>query len=387
VNFLIACGFQVITSPPSILSQMGTGDECLVLSEEKECTPHLVKARRLLMTKAIEELNMKADELPKYKPPPRATKAKRAESDGGSSSGSVSDPNFDPYKVHRYDAKSAAAGQNLGPDGDYVSPTEQQLQALRSAQKVLENSFHKPIVDREIVASLPNANPVIPISSDGSASDANIAGPSDGSLLAMQFQKREHDRRHREEQGFTTKAMRDLEKLKKQKVYSHVQLRIQFPDGSALEAKFLPKETIEVVKGIVKESFLVPMDFDLYLAPPRRKLNDSSTLEEEGLVPAAKVFLSWKVDSAPVKGAPIGTFLKPELFREGGAPAYPLAKPVAFDDSQNRIAKKNKSAEDNDKKPNREEELLRKMLGKGRRGEKSKDDKSRNGAKPAWFKG
>ena len=181
--------------------------------------------------------------------------------------------------------------------------------------------------------------------------------------------------------------MRDLEKLKKQKVYSHAQLRVQFPDGSALEAKFLPKETIEVVKAVLKESFLCPMDFDLYVAPPRRKLNDASTLEEEGLVPAAKVFLSWKVDSSPDKGAPIGTFLKPELFRDGRAPAYPSAKPLVQDESENRSAKKNKSTDDNDKKPSREDELLRRMLGKGRLGEKPKDGKSNNVGKPSWFKG
>lgn len=385
VDVLIACGFEVINSPPSILSQMDTGDECLVLTQEKECTQHLAKARRLLMTKAIEELNMKAEELPKYKPPPRLTNAMSIESHAGSKSGSVIDPGFDPYQVHRYDAKSAAAGQNLGPDGDYISPTEQQLEALRSAQKVLENSFHKPIVDREIVATLPNANPSILVSPDTSASDATIGGPSDGSLLAKQFQKREQDRRRNDEQGFTTKAMRDLEKLKKQKVYSHVQLRIQFPDGSALDAKFLPKESIEVVKAVVKESFLVPLDFDLYVAPPRRKLNDASTLEQESLVPAAKVFLSW--NSAPPKGAPTGTFLKPDLFREGGAPAYPSATPIASDESENRTATKNKSTDDGDKKPNREDELLRRMLGKGPRGEKSKGGKSSNGAKPAWFKG
>ena len=36
------------------------------------------------------------------------------------------------------------------------------------------------------------------------------------------------------------------------------------------------------------------LEFDLYVAPPRRLLNDAKTLAEEELVPAAKIHVSWK---------------------------------------------------------------------------------------------
>lgn len=366
--------------PPPSLSHMDTGEKCLVLAEENEHTQHLVKARRLLTTKAIEELGLKADELPKYKPPTPLTNSVDPTSTSALS--------FNPYKGHRYDAKSAAAGQNLGPDGDYISPTEQQLQALQSAQALLENSFHKPILDREVQASLPNSTLPFPEATDSTASDTTLGGPSDGSMLAKQLQKRELDRRQREEQGFTTKAMRDLEKLKKQKVYSHAQIRVQFSDGSVLEAKFLPKETIAVIKAVVMESLLMSnLDFDLYVAPPRRKLSETSTLEEQGLVPAAKIFLSWKVDSAPDKGSPVGSFLKPELFRSGGEPVYPTAKSVLPDENEKRTAKKSKAVDDGGSKPNREDELLRRMLGEGGLGGKPKSEQPSETGKPKWFKG
>ena len=223
---------------------------------------------------------------------------------------------------------------------------------------------------------------------DPTASESTSGGPSDGSILAKQFQQREQDRRKRDEQGFTTRAMRDLEKLKKQKVYSHAQIRVQFSDGSALEAKFLPKEPISVIKAVVKDSLILPsLDFDLYVAPPRRKLSEMSTLEEEGLVPAAKIFLSWKVDCAPDKGSPVGSFLKPELFRSGGEPVYPSAKSVVPDERGNQTAEKSRVVDDGVSKPNREEELLRRMLGKGGLGGKPKTGKPNESGKPKWFNG
>ena len=385
VEFLIACGFRLTEKPPPLLSQIDTGEECLVLAQENEDIQHLVKARRLLVTKAIQDLGMSSHDLPKFKNPPRLTEAGdhavgRVPTGIASSSGE-----FDPYRGHRFDAKSAAVGKNLGPDGDYVSPTEQQLQALQTQQKQLESSMHRPLVDRGIVASLPSNTPSAVTMTSNVA--PTVAGPSDGTLLANQFKKREQERRQREEGGFTTKAMRDLEKLKKQKVYSHAQLRVQFADGSSLEIKFLPKETIEVVHAVIKDCLLCPekLDFDLFVAPPRRKLKQGSTLEEEGLVPAAKVFLSWKPNFAPDKQVPVGTFLKPDLFREGTAPSYPSAASLVESQQATTLTA---TSSDNSVVPSAsdlEETMLRRMMGQGRALAKS-SNKDSKGGKPKWFK-
>lgn len=382
VDFLVACGFQSQEDSPNLLSRVDTGEQCLVLTAANENTNHLVKARRLLTKKAIDDLQMRAEELPKYKPPVRLTDARDHED--ARSQMATSGQEFNPYKEHRFDGMSAALGESLGPDSNYVSPTEQQLQALQSQQKKLENSLHKPLLDRELSASLPTT-----VSSNVSAvasSAMRSEGPSDGSLLASQFSKREKERRQREEKGFTTKAMRDLERLKKQKVYSHAQLRIQFSDGSALEAKFLPKEKIEAVKSVIKSALLIPdLDFDLYVAPPRRKLMGSSSLQAEGLVPAAKVFLSWKTDSAPPRGAPVGTFLKPELFRNGNAPTYPSAKALTQEQEELRAAKKSKPGV-NVSKSSKEDDLVRRIMGQGGGLGKPRGGGTAGGGKPKWFK-
>jgi len=417
VDVLIACGFQVQAAPPPLLSsqRMDTGEECLVLVQED--TSHLVKARRLLMTKAIQDLNMTADDLPKYKPPPpRLTNAGDhdvASDDRITTSSSLptttaaNGSEFDPYKGQRYDAMAAAVGKtSIGPERDYVSPTEQQLEALQSQQQKLERSV-QPLMDRDICASLPNTT----TSSSSSSSAAAISTTttttntkSDSSLIASAFAKQQLERSSREKQGFTTKAMRDLESLKKKKVYSHAQLRIQFPDGTVVEAKFMPKERIRVVKKVLREECLLLLtgtndgvssaasyDFDLYVAPPRRKLDDTQTLEAQGLVPAAKVFLSWKTGAAPPKMAPVGTFLKPHLFRDNGAtPAYPSARALVeseqqqTDQQQQPTAKKTKSD-----KVSREQDMIRRMMGGGGGlggGGSSKGGNKSGGGKPKWFK-
>jgi hypothetical protein len=385
VEVLIACGFRLTEKPPPLLSQIDTGVECLVLAQENEDIQHLVKARRLLVTKAIQDLGMSSDDLPKFKNSPRLTEARDHALGRGPTGVASSSGEFDPYRGHRFDAKSAAVGKNLGPDGDYVSPTEQQLQALQTQQKQLESSMHRPLVDRGIVASLPSNTPSAVTMTSNVA--PTVVGPSDGTLLANQFKKREEERRQREEGGFTTKAMRDLEKLKRQKVYSHAQLRVHFADGSSLEIKFLPKETIKVVHAVIKDCLLCPekLDFDLFVAPPRRKLKQDSTLEEEGLVPAAKVFLSWKPNFAPDKQAPVGTFLKPDLFREGTAPSYPSAASLVESQQATTMAA---TSSDNSVVPSasdREETMLRRMMGQGRALAKS-SNKDNKGGKPKWFK-
>lgn len=382
VDVLVACGFELQKAPPRLLSQAPSGEEVLQLSAEKESTSFLVKARRLIMTSAINDLGMTADDLPKYKPPARLTDP--GDHAVGRNKPSISSGEFNPYQGQRFDAKSAAVGKNLGPDANYVSSTEKQLKQLQSQQAKLEESLHQPLADRELSASLPNSSApaIVSVTSENSAT----RGPSDGSLLMRQAKKKADERKRTEEGGFTTKAMRDLQQMKKQKVYSHAQLRIQFPDGSSLEAKFLPKEKIQVVREVIHSCFVPDnLDFDLYVAPPRRKLQLSNTLHDEGLVPAAKVFVSWAVQGGPSKNAPVGSFLKQNLFSGQASQAYPSSEAVI----QQRKKPPPGTASNPKEAPksSKEEDLLRRMM--GNRGSvlgRQKKDDGKSG-KPKWFKG
>lgn len=395
VEFLQACGFVRQPAPPQLLAKVSAlGDDYLVLTFEMEKTSHLVAARQLLTNRAMQDLGMNPDELPAYKPPPSAPSI-------ASNKRQNPDPpkvEFDPYRGHHIDVKAASVGARLGPEENYVSPTDYQLQRLQTQQKKLEDSMQQKLIDRDLVATLPSsAPPQTNVSlSFSSAPAARESEPSDAGLLAARQQRLDEERRKREEGGFTTKAMRDLEQMKKAKVYSHVQLRVQFRDGSAVHGKFLPKETLGQVKEVISSCFCVAgLDFDLYVAPPRRLLKLENTLQEEGLVPAAKILASWKVSGAPLSHASVGSFLKPELFRQGeSVQAYPTAQAVASDGK----ASSSSTASDNtmvDEKPaalSREELLLQRMMGgkSGMSKDSSKGSSNGGGSggkpKPKWFK-
>jgi hypothetical protein len=180
----------------------------------------------------------------------------------------------------------------------------------------------------------------------------------------------------------------EIEKMKKAKVYSYAQLKIYFSDGARVEAKFLPGESIADVKAVVTSTFVPEcssvFQFDLYITPPRRVLIESKSISDEGLVPAAKVHVSWKI--GPGKDSMPGSYLHSYLFRNTPlsheARSFPNSIPLSDppkDVSNNQSSK--------------EEALMQKMLGKrnGLGFNKSKkansDEEDIKGIrKPKWFK-
>ena len=137
----------------------------------------------------------------------------------------------------------------------------------------------------------------------------------------------------------------DLEKMKKARVYSHTTVRISFPDGCTLTGKFLPSERVSdvrdaVASSLASESLRSSSRFDLYVSPPRRALEDGKTLEDEGLVPAAKVHVSWRAAGSPPGGAELspGSYLRSELFAAEagtgtGGSDFPDARRIVDDSS------------------------------------------------------
>ena len=359
VAFLLACGFE---RQAAVAGGIFEQPERLVLPEDDSWQSHWIAARRLLATKAVQELGMSADDLPPYRPPP--VLSSNIPFSGASAT------TFDPYAGQRFDAKSAAVGTNLGPDGNYVSTTERQLEQLQKKQATLEAKLQRRDLDRDWVAQRPGETAIVVPPSVAPTTT------SDSALVAQRLQKQQAERQQREHGGFTTKAMRDLAKLQTQKVYSHVPITIQFPDGIKVTGKFLPKERIQDVKDAFGECLeTVAVDFDLYVTPPRRLLDVRQTLQEEGLVPAAKVFVSWKTSPAPA--------VKESLFQTSASTqAFPKAQALGQDDD----AKKPTAEKVNKTKPDREAALLQRMMGGrsgGLGGAPSKDATK----KPKWFKG
>jgi hypothetical protein len=144
----------------------------------------------------------------------------------------------------------------------------------------------------------------------------------DSKLLAQHIQKQHASRQAAENRGFTTKAVGDLEALKKANDYSHTQLAIQFPNAMVVKANLLPQEMVRVVMDelrahvFVREYAASLPPFELYITSPRQMLEPNKTLLEMGLImPATKVYVSWKQPLQVPKGDCSTWFMRPELLQ------------------------------------------------------------------------
>lgn len=362
-------------------------EQCLVLPDHANNTTHLNKARKQLVNTALSELHMTVEELPNLKIVTTGSLDTKSKANAVVPSSLPPAVAFDPYKGHRYDAKAAAIGQpSVGPNSTYVSSTEAALKEIQSKQARLEQRL-QILDDRALVAFLPSNSSSSTTTTSGAPAGTQALNETlessggDGSLFAAQWKRQEQERKQRDEGGFTTKAMRDLQQLKTQKVYASAILRIQFPDGSALSAKFLPKEHLSVVRNVILENLILPnLDVELYVTPPRRTLDLKKTLQEEGLVPAAKVFVRWTTGTSPPVCA-IGGFLPPELFH---TTTVIFPESMALEDSKLPAAS---GGGGGTAKSSDEDALLRRMMGGGAGGSSSKSGGGDKNKKPKWFKG
>lgn len=352
----------------------------LILRPSREDTNILIQARHKLAQIATRTLNCPSNKIPKFIPPtimkvPTTTSATSAAATSAISTGS-----FNIYQGRRHDGQSAAVGTNLGPPENYKSITDQKLEVLQKKQLQLEQKLQKQnqvqqqqsssnnrdgttMLDRQWTRHDPNATTTSNAAADESmtttttpsAFSTGKSSSSDSALLAGHIQKQMQQRQQEQNRGFTTRAMREVERLKKQRVYSHTVLVIaipqpQFPSLAAasaaassssvilLRGNFLPKENIQsVIDSLQRQVFLTTApdmylptsSFELYTTPPRTVISPPTstskatkgkvrrtqqqqsplpTLQELGLVPAAKVYLSWK------NNAQVGT-IRPELLQ------------------------------------------------------------------------
>ena len=406
LDFLYSMGF--IPKYPA-LGGGGAGGggiaETLEMTPENESRDMLLRARKVLVHSAVRDLNIDEDDLPSVpKSPESLPKSTFVAPSSAAAATSATSSNRQPsgfniYKGHSYNIQSAAMGAPDPYMNTGVSNTERQLQQLQSKRDRIEREMQSNIqMDRGLVAYAAGDGPTGIISSTSNTAAAAAGGGGgfeargDSSLIAGRMKRLEEERKKREEGGFTTKAMRDLERMKKAKVYSHAQIRINFSDGTHLHAKFLPREKVSAIRSVIHSSFQAgqSLDFDLYVAPPRRLLSDDKTLEEEELVPASKIHVGWKAGGAPSSG----NFLRKDLFLADGQSAFPDSKPVMKQAATTEKKKGNDSKNNSGNAPSKEELLMQRMLGKpsmlgGTSTSKKSDQdeaKKSSGGKPKWFK-
>jgi hypothetical protein len=348
-EILMSCGFIIVKEQQFQSPQ----ESFLVLTSENEVTKLIVQARHMLSRVCIHQLKCKVDDIPRFqnpKPKPSISTSKSNSIDG-----------FNAFKGQRFDGQSAAVGHLLAPPKGWKSATEAQLENLEKRQAHLQDKHQVIIQERQWVAARPGESMPRALAS---STTPMTSGSSDSTLIASQIQKQQLARQQEENRGFTTKAMRDLERLKKQRVYSHTLLAISFPDGCVCKGQFLPAETIEKVASSIQQDLLAsPKEFELYMTPPRTKLLPQQTILELGLVPAAKIHISWK-QKPTVKS--VGGYLNQSLFASYVDAAMPTA--ISLDEEeekkQSRKSAAAPSAKKKKSKAERQAEMLKRMIGR-----------------------
>jgi len=372
LDIIFAIGFKKLENESIANNIISSTDNAksLKMDPNKENATRILYIRNLLLDALSNELQVPPAQMPK---PMNMNSIVKTPADEEKSK--TKSTSFDPYKTQSFNTQSASVGADplsIAPDGSRKkkSITETKLEVLSQNRLKIEQKMLQDMGKNRCLAAFRPSEKIALLAS--SVSDDNVRGHNggDGSILAARMKRMEEERKKREEGGFTTKAMRDLEKLKKTKVYSHAQLRICFPDGTWLSAKFLPGEKISDVKDLVRSAFSSSelqssLDFNLYVSPPRYILPNQNTLREAGLVPAARVHVSWTGSLTPmsITGNSSGSYIKPELFKEvdGNASkpslsceSYPKATSISTDSRNDPDALASA----------REEELTRRMLGK-----------------------
>lgn len=222
-DFLFSIGF--LPKYPTLQSWGSTArtPEMLELAPEHESRETLLLARTVLIQSAVKDLGIEGGTLPPA-PPKSLPSPTIPATDHSLVTSRLADSTsgFNVYKTHSYNIQSAALG---APDpysnvatGATISITERQLNELQSKKEKLEREMQSNIEsNRGLVAYRDGGIPIRNDAALGSTA-ASGEGKSDSSLVAARMKRMEEERRKREEGGFTTKAMRDLEKMKKAKV-------------------------------------------------------------------------------------------------------------------------------------------------------------------------
>lgn len=316
LEFLLACGF--------------TFDDVegrLVLVDDK-----LLNDGLTALTHAMNELNIPNEERPVIKKPTTVNTTQMQ-------------VDFDPFRTSVF----RSTPQPTRTAAETKSSTETQVDALRRKRRELEG-HPAEFTDRNTEVLFPgdaassngssNEDAAPPVA--GLVDDSASSGPLPKGLIQRAMKVGTED-----DTPLTTRALRELQKLEKEKVYAFTVLRIRFPDKVQLIGRFhvrhkitdiytwvasclraeLVGETEETQESSSndeeelkrKAHALFTHGFELYMSPPRTVLQplkglpvantsgkkgtskefdyaamESEEVIEAGLVPAAVINLAWR---------------------------------------------------------------------------------------------
>ncbi|CAH0514316.1 unnamed protein product [Peronospora belbahrii] len=326
IEFLISIGFVIISETQTLVLNLNPSDKSV-----------LEEGLRLLSIEA-DDLNISPEERP-------LLQEKQV------------DPSFDVFK-------SQITRMQMQPRGS--SMTEVLVDALKLKQEQLVGCEKPPR----------NTTVILEIKQESDRTDLarEIGERSDAQLLMSSLKARQD--KMEKAKTFRTRAMRELDELKRKRVFQMVLIRVQFPDRAMMQASFHPNETIQDVMNHVTECLddqYKVSKFYLYVTPPTQKLAATKTLVELNLLPAALTYLSWLEVPPQAEVASIGFYFRADVLanecadvkeRVGPLQKTEYPKPLQVDESL-----PNAATTDSREKPTPQ-----------------KDAQAKSSKKPSWVK-
>ncbi|KAL4108926.1 hypothetical protein PRIC1_000634 [Phytophthora ramorum] len=225
------------------------------------------------------------------------------------------DPNFDVFKTQI----TRVQMQPRGP-----STTEVLVDALKTKQDQLVG-HEKPPRNTTVALEGRRAGGQL----DLAAAESELSERSDAQVLISSLKSRREEME--KTKNFRTQAMRELDELKRKKVFQTALIRVQFPDRAVMQASFHPNETIQDVMNHVTECLgdqYKGNKFYLYVTPPTQKLAATKTLAELNLIPAALSYLSWLEVPPQTDAAGVGFYFRSDLLMNENAESKESTDPL-----------------------------------------------------------
>jgi hypothetical protein len=147
------------------------------------------------------------------------------------------------------------------------------------------------------------------------------------------YAKKDQEAKH-----LMTKQMREAEQARKAASYGSVPVRVEFPEGTVLQASFPAVAPVAELHELIKTALLpeAAKTFYLFTTPPKVELKDMSlSFYAANLVPAARVHVGFKGGAAG-DWVLVGSCLRPEVAALMGRPPS-RAEALGIDEKKNAV--------------------------------------------------
>lgn len=208
--------------------------------------------------------------------------------------GYVTGKEFNPYKTIKFSTNSLSKEKKKPAQG---SRFEKALKKLYLEREQIMESAGLP---KRYFVAFTSLSEAMKFQKEGeeSSDEENSKIVRKANKRLVMLAKRAQDKQSKRSKQFSTLAMREFEKLKDQPVFTRALIRVKFPDGTVLQAFFSPREKVSDVISYFAQYLKTKSDMYLFMAPPKKILEEDMSLEDAKLLPCVRLYAGFH-DSVP----------------------------------------------------------------------------------------